>query len=133
MSVGSKVSNIKTLIRTMEPTLHQGSFVYFSSNDAHQFHSCIFTFKESEGTTFVISEEEAKELKIPFNSVWAWITLEVNSDLEAVGFTAFFSKILGDNEISCNVVAGFYHDHIFVPFLQKEKALLLLSQASVLA
>jgi uncharacterized protein len=41
--------------------------------------------------------------------------LTVNSALEAVGLTAAFATALGNSGISCNVVAGACHDHIFVP------------------
>ncbi|WP_175108399.1 ACT domain-containing protein [Pararobbsia alpina] len=43
----------------------------------------------------------------------AWITLTVNSALEAVGLTAALATALGNSGISCNVVAGAYHDYIF--------------------
>ena len=56
----------------------------------------------------------------------AWITLEVHSSLEAVGLTAAFSKQLADNMISCNVIAGYYYDHIFIPIHKAEEALNLL-------
>lgn len=53
----------------------------------------------------------------------AWITLTVHSDLQAVGFTAAFAGALGRAGISCNVVAGAFHDHIFVPVEQAQEAL----------
>jgi hypothetical protein len=47
----------------------------------------------------------------------------VLSDLEAVGLTAAFATALGDAGISCNVVAGLHHDHIFVSTQQADPAM----------
>ena len=58
--------------------------------------------------------------------IMSWITLSVHSSLEAVGLTAAFSKALSDKGISCNVVAAFYHDHIFFSKKDTEKAMQIL-------
>lgn len=47
------------------------------------------------------------------------ITLTIHSSLDAVGITAAVSTKLAEQGISANVIAAYYHDHIFV---QAEKA-----------
>jgi len=48
---------------------------------------------------------------------WPRITLRVSSALEKIGPTAAVSPALADARISCNVVAGAAHDHLFVDWL----------------
>jgi len=81
---------------------------------------------EKEGRTVVLAKEDAENFGLPFEFVAAWITLNIHSALEAVGLTAAFATALGENNISCNVIAGFYHDHIFVDVKDKEKAMTVL-------
>lgn len=71
--------------------------------------------KEGELTTLVLPVESARRAGLPVVVEMAWLSLTVQSSLEAVGLTAAFSKILGDRGISCNVLAGYHHDHILVP------------------
>ena len=121
----SPVSNLTTLLRSMEPVLHDGVYAYCTvAHDAPiAAFAPVVTVRESEGLTLVVPEEQAiaAGLRVVFRA--AWISLTVHSDLEAVGLTAAFSSALGRAGISCNVVAGAFHDHIFVPVAQAEKAL----------
>jgi len=78
----------------------------------------------------ILKKEIADTLKLEYLVVMSWITLTVHSSLEAVGLTAAFSKALSENEISCNVVAAYYHDHIFVNKKDVHKALEILNSFS---
>lgn len=52
------------------------------------------------------------------------------SPLEAVGLTAAVSGALAGAGISANVVATFFHDHVFVPKASAELALAVLQNLS---
>jgi uncharacterized protein len=78
---------------------------------------------EKEGVTVILPKEKADAMNMPYSAIYAWITLTVHSSLEAVGLTAAVAKSLTEADISCNVVAAFYHDHIFVPVKDAERAM----------
>jgi hypothetical protein len=111
------ISDLKLMISGMEPVLNEGVYAYTSvpyGTDTSLYFS-IATVREMEGMTLLVPENQALENGWPVLFRCAWITLHVHSDLNACGLTAAFSKALADEKISCNVVAGAYHDHIFVP------------------
>lgn len=116
----------------MKPMLHQGEYVFCSVSDVAGIDrtATICEFKEREGTTLVLERAKADALHLNYDYVSAWITLEVHSSLDAVGLTASVSKVLAQHAISCNVIAGYYHDHIFVNHSDAEMALTLLRQLS---
>ncbi len=78
---------------------------------------------EAEGWTVVAERAVADARGWPYGFVAAWLTLEVHSSLEAVGLTAAFSAALGSAGISCNVLAGYFHDHLLVPVDRADDAL----------
>lgn len=96
----------------MRPELHDGEFVFCSADKF--IPDAMMCFREAEGVTVILEKGRADQLGLKYEFIAAWITLTVYSSLEAVGLTAAFSTRLADAGISCNVVAGFYHDHIFV-------------------
>ncbi|MEL6890690.1 MAG: ACT domain-containing protein [Actinomycetota bacterium] len=78
---------------------------------------------EDEGTTLVLRAEDAAAARLGGDIDMAWLSLTVHSSLEAVGLTAAFSRVLGDAGISCNVLAGYRHDHLLVPADRAEDAI----------
>jgi uncharacterized protein len=119
---------LSILIKNMQPELNEGHYVFCMTDAAERIglQNLVCFFKEKEGISVVIKKELADELGLSYSFVASWITLTVHSSLEAVGLTAAFSKALADNGISCNVLAAFYHDHIFVDSRHAEKAMLVL-------
>ncbi len=124
--------NLHTLLKTLNPKLNNGEYVFCSVTDAApvDIKDVVSIFKEEGSLTIIIKKELADKLKLDYSFVCSWITLTVHSSLEAVGLTAAFSKALADNGISCNVVAAFYHDHVFVNKHDAEKAMLVLNKLS---
>jgi hypothetical protein len=122
--------DIDKLLKTMKPRHNPGDFVFCSINNLAIVNSIdpVLLFKEDEGYTVILPKETADHLKLDYSFVAAWITLTVHSSLEAVGLTAAFSKALADAGISCNVVAAYYHDHIFVTKSDAEKAMNILNE-----
>lgn len=125
--------NLATLLKNMKPVLNTGEYVFctVSNSGKIDINNVLGTFKEKEGTTLIISKEYADLLGLTYTSIMSWISLEIHSSLEAVGLTAAFSKLLAENNISCNVVAGYYHDHIFVLKKDAEKAISLLNSLQI--
>ena len=109
-------TSLNALLRSMSPTLNEGEYVFCSVTDSSAINGIevVGSFREREGLTVILERQQAQALGLTFDYVAAWITLNVHSALEAVGLTAAFATTLGQAGISCNVVAGFYHDHLFV-------------------
>jgi hypothetical protein len=111
------VSNLAELLRTLQPVLNDGTFVFAAlphDTDSSALEP-LATFRENEGLTVVVDEERARlaGLSVLFRA--AWITLTVHSDLQAVGLTAAVADALTRANISCNMIAAACHDHLFVP------------------
>ncbi len=121
-------TNLAILLKTMKPFLHEGDYVFCTTTDKVNIEDVLMLFKENESTTLIIQKETADILALPYSFIAAWITLTAYSSLAASGFTAAFSTALAKENISCNVVAAFYHDHIFVDKKDAEKAMIILEK-----
>jgi uncharacterized protein len=125
-------TNIALLLKNMTPKLNEGEYVFCTllSIGSLNTEDIIGTFKEEEGWTVILTKLLADKLNYKYSYIVSWITLTVHSSLEAVGLTAAFSQALADASISCNIVAAYYHDHIFVPQQDADKAMKALMQLS---
>lgn len=118
-------TNLARLLQSMTPHLNPGQYVFCCVAADHDCSALrpLASVQEAEGLTLVLPRESADAHVLSYDYVAAWITLQVHSSLAAVGLTASFSAALAQAGISCNVVAGFHHDHLFVPSERAERAL----------
>ncbi len=123
----SAMTDLDVLLKSMSPELVSGDYVFCTVNNALSDYlhlDPLATFREQEGVTLVLEKEKAIAGALHFDATFSLITLTVHSSLEAVGLTAAFANKLAAYGISANVIAGYYHDHVFV---QKEKATMALA------
>lgn len=122
-------TDLQTLIATMRPHLHGTPYV-FCSVQADVCRSLPFlplaTFQEAEGTTLILPQQKALDQGLSFEGPWACVTLTVHSALAAVGFLAAITTRLAQAGISVNPVSAYYHDHLFVPWEQREQVMAIL-------
>jgi hypothetical protein len=111
----------------MEPTLEKGEFVYVSfpseQSPSPLPETVVGWFREREGVTWILRREESERLALPSTFPCRMITLNVVSDLEAIGFLACVTAELAAQNISANAVSAYHHDYLFVPTSQAEEAL----------
>ncbi len=120
------------LIKNLKPRLNEGVYVFAV---VAEFHSQLIdhsfaVIQEKEGVTLVMEKTKATDLGLRYNFEAAWITLGVHSSLEDVGLTAAVSKAMADAGISCNVIAAYFHDHLFVPHDRAAEVVYILNNLS---
>lgn len=125
-------TNLNILLKNMTPILNEGDYVYCSvpATNSVDTADILGFFKEKEGFTVILKKEIADQLNLSYSYIAAWITLNIHSSLAATGLTAAFATALAKENISCNVVAAYYHDHIFVAKKDADKAMKTLKNLS---
>lgn len=117
-------TDLKTLLESLHPVIRDGDYVYALWPHGKPLEGDVeAAVREAEGLTVVLRRSEADRLGLAYDFVAAWITLQIHSALEAVGLTAAVSAALTHAGISCNVLAGFHHDHLLVPVGDAGRAL----------
>eukprot|EP00940_MAST-03C_sp_MAST-3C-sp2_P001977 g1977.t1 len=126
-------TNLQKILETLDAKKRDGDYVFCTLADRKRLAQLTATLiakdqlvalvTEREGTTLILerSVADAADLKYPY--VASWIEIGVHSSLEAVGLTAAFSTALAKEGISANVVAAYFHDHIFVAKRDADRAI----------
>lgn len=129
----SGLIKLEELLKGMSPKIQNGEYVFCTVDGNFSDYVDLNPrgfFLESEGLTLILSVEAAEKAQLPYIGKFKQITLTVHSSLSAVGLTAAIAEKLASYDISANVVAAYYHDHIFVPSEKADKALLALKELS---
>lgn len=122
------------LLQNMEPVLNAGDYVFSTVESLSQIpdiEKLLFFFREKEAVTIVLEKSIADEWNLQYTYISSWIILNIHSSLEAVGLTAAFANALKVENISCNVVAAYFHDHIFVAKEDAGRAMEALKKLSI--
>jgi GNAT superfamily N-acetyltransferase len=126
-------TDLTAMLRTMRPDLRDQPYVFCSittGDYAGMDTEPLGVFREHEGVTLILTTADALRLGLHVGEEWACITLLVHSALAAVGLTAAVSSALATAGISANMIAAYYHDHVFVPWERREQALATLVELS---
>lgn len=110
------------LLSGLSPRLDPQAFVFVTcgTRDLADLASDLGALKpfamlcEDEGITLVVPLEAARRAGFDTGPQQRRIVLEVHSSLEAVGLTAAVSTALAEKGMPANVLAGYFHDHLFV-------------------
>lgn len=121
--------NLGMLLASMDPELGVEDYVFHSMKasfaEIARFEPWA-VIREKEGVTLIMEKAVAGKAGIGSDGVFRRITLNVHSSLDAVGLTAAVATKLAGAGISANVVAGYFHDHVFVGKESAEEAVGLL-------
>ena len=127
-------TDLSVLLKNLNPVASSENYVFITLPSDKLTSTLISAakgmFQEREGITLILPVAAAEQANLQFEGCYCCITCEVHSSLEAVGMTAAMSTALGKAGISANVVAAYYHDHIFVPAEKVDLALEVLTSLS---
>ncbi len=120
-------TDLQKLVAGLKPRLLPGEFVFVTFADARYGDYAelepVASYREDEGLTLVVPRARALAAGLETSESLRAITLDIHSSLEAVGLTALIATALAERGISANVLAGYFHDHVYVPTGRADEAL----------
>ncbi|MFP4328864.1 MAG: ACT domain-containing protein [Paracoccaceae bacterium] len=130
---GGPVRGTRAMIARMAPRLDPETYVFAVARHEGLAARALAMIREAEGVSVILTRAEAGAAGLPADAPMRRITLTVQSALDGVGLTAAVAQALAAREIPCNVVAGFHHDHLFVPEAQADAAMAALGALAAAA
>ncbi len=118
--------DLHRLLQGMKPELDPREWVFCTVptiQTERALGEAIGMFREAEGTTLILERIRAERLGLPYSGIWSKVTLTVHSSLDAIGFLAVITSRLAAAGISVNAISAYYHDHLFVPLYQRQRAM----------
>ncbi|MEO6570045.1 MAG: ACT domain-containing protein [Ilumatobacteraceae bacterium] len=122
--------DLARMLASIDIEQRPGSFAFVTGEWPGLVASAHAIVEESEGRTYVVATADARSVGAPVEYESAWLTLTVWSSLQSVGLTAAISRALAAEDIACNVLAGFHHDHLLVPIARVDDAVRVLRALS---
>jgi uncharacterized protein len=125
--------SLSTLLKSLTVVQHPSTYVFATILTSSQLpvplSDVLLVFQEpctsslsssisntaSEMTTLILTQDLAIKYSIDYTFPSTMLTCNVHSSLDAVGFMAEMGRVLTAEGIGCNVIAGYFHDHLFVP------------------
>lgn len=122
------IADLALLLRSLAPVLQPDVYAFVSLPEGARVDAAdiVASIREPEGRSIIVARAVAERAGLQPAFLCRWITLTVSSDLAAVGLTAAVARALTEARLSCNVVAGSHHDHLFVPADRADDALAVL-------
>ena len=124
-------TNLQKLLASMTPQLLAETYVFATLAPGIPVPAGldpVMQFREHEGRTLIVTDDEAKAAGLAGTFRCNMITLDIHSSLEAVGFLAAITTRLAKAGMGVNPVSAFFHDHLFVPAERAEEAMAILRQ-----
>jgi uncharacterized protein len=125
------VRDARAMIAGMTPLLRPQTYIFLSTTSRNLIDrlrpAAICIFREDEGTSMIVDiDAVTNDADIDSSHPMRRIVLQVYSSLEGFGLTAAVASALSEERIACNMVAAFYHDHVFVLAGDAERAMEIL-------
>lgn len=121
LAMVAALTDLDDILKSLR-VLNRGTYVYLPVEEVENLAEVLAVINEGEGSYTVAPATVGGHIER-----FACLTLDVHSALTSVGLTALVSTVLADAGIACNVIAGYYHDHLLVPEDKAEQAQALLA------